>query len=200
MLPLLFFSMSIWTLSAPPLEGTFQIEAGSKLYLVGTTNVNTFTCNCQDQFSRDAFTFQWLDAQQQTARFTNTALKIKANSFDCGGSGINRDMQKTLKADAFPHIRIRMEEILRSGKIAIGENWTQFKARTTVTIAGVDKRVELQVKARKLKNSSFQFAAATDLNLTDFKLEMPRPLMGMIKVNDKITIHLDLIVVSGAAM
>ncbi len=93
-----------------------------------------------------------------------------------------------------------MEEILRSGKIAIGENWTQFKARTTVTIAGVDKRVELQVKARKLKNSSFQFAAATDLNLTDFKLEMPRPLMGMIKVNDKITIHLDLIVVSGAAM
>jgi len=89
----------------------FDILHGSKLYLEGSSNVNTFTCDCEtlDDLAPLRLGME-VDHQQNQAMFESARLKIKAESLDCGHKGINRDMYESLKSDQHPYISIELED------------------------------------------------------------------------------------------
>jgi polyisoprenoid-binding protein YceI len=126
--------------------------------------------------------------------FTGTTLALKTAALDCDNSKINRDLCTALKADEFPTINIVLHEASVHGASVNERDWTDIKATATLTITDQSRKVSLAVKGRKLSGDRFRFVSIKDIQMTDFGIQPPTALFGLIKVHDHIKINFDLIV------
>lgn len=180
--------------SIPFIEGHFKILPGSHIYLEGTTNVNKFKCDCGNNF--DSNPYQIRNMEGNKMEFTNTLLLLPIEFFDCKNRKMERDLQKALKADQFPLVRIQLENITvpKSHLASIESgNWTHANALVNITLAGVTRQHEIRVKAKKGLPNQFLFSGHQSMKMTDFKVTPPEALFGMIKANDEITFYFDLV-------
>ncbi|MEI6409586.1 MAG: YceI family protein [Bacteroidota bacterium] len=179
-----------------PIKKRFRIEDGSKLYLKGTSNVNAFTCDCQDQYCE-----QTLEADYNGgyARFKNADLTLKSKKFDCHNRKIDCDMQKALKSDQYPLIKISLLETSQNPKSLNGgcKDWFDVQANVKITITNVTKTESIPAKAKVLGPDRFLLQGENALQMSAYGINPPEALFGMIKVNDWITFHFDLIVSIG---
>ncbi len=186
--------MNVGTVIAPPtVKKYFTIERESKLYLSGSTNVNSFTCHCEDRFNRQLFTVEKSSSQ---AHFSNTGLQIRADNFNCRNRKIETDMEKALKADQFPNIKIALMETHQSDRcLEPGfKDWFDVQAKVSITITNVTHTETIQAKAKCEGVNRFRLIGKTDLRMSKFGVTPPEAMFGMIKVNDDITFNFDLIV------
>ena len=172
----------------------FYIERGSRLYLEGTSNVNAFTCDCEDQYLQ-----QTLEVERSGgyAKFRNVELPMKSKSFNCHNRKIDADMQKALKADQHPYIRIALVDTWQDPKCLEGKckDWFDVQANVKITITNTTKLQTIAAKARMLGENRFQVRGHNAMQMSAFGIQPPEAMFGMIKVNDWITFHFDLIVV-----
>ncbi len=180
--------------------GDVLITEQSKLSLSGTSNVNKFTCACNQKFSPLTIGASASSNRSQIV-FEHTVLKLTTNKLDCGQKIMNKDMYRTLKADEHPYISIELKKAQFPVGVTIDDcsEWVELDAETVITIAGNARRVPLKVKARNLSAGRFQFRSAQGLKMTDFGIQPPTAMMGAIKVRDSITIQFDLIVAVSSA-
>lgn len=171
----------------------FTIEQGSRLYLKGTSNVNSFACDCPDQYA-----VQMLEVERNGgyARFRHVDLLLKSRNFDCHNRKIDADMQKALKADQFPYIKVTLEDSWQNPECLEGKckDWFEVKANVQITITGVSKRQFIPAQARMIGPGRFQLRGESALQMSAFGITPPEAMFGMIKVNDWITLHFDLMV------
>ena len=133
----------------------YQIEDGSRLYLKGTSNVNSFTCDCEDQYAG-----QVLEVERKGghARFRNVDLLLKSKNFDCHNRKIDNDMQKALKTSQFPYIKISLVDTWQDPKCLDGgcKDWFDVQANVNITITNVTKLQSIPAKAKVLGPNRFQ--------------------------------------------
>ncbi len=156
------------------------ISPKSKLYIKGTSNVNTFKCTF------DAAQFQ--EAKQVHYRkkgnrlhLDGAILNLQNKSFDCGNNGINKDFHRLLKTEQFPHIELEVKEI------NLETNST--KALVNIRIAGIQKSYEVEIMNAS-KESVYDGLLC--VNIKDFDLSAPKKLMGLIAVHEDIEINFNL--------
>lgn len=196
--PILFIALTplflAWTsIGFVLIPSQFTIENSSKLYLLGSTNVNTFRCDCMEQFS--TYTMKMVSGESgETVSFSNTKLLIPSSRFDCGNRLMNKDMFQTLKGEKHPHIQIELKDAVQLSGKSLGEStdWVPMKATTVISIAGIQKTVKMDVLGKKLAQNRYQFKGNKGIHLSEYKLDPPSPMMGLVQVNDVITIYLDL--------
>ena len=171
----------------------YQIESGSKLYINGTSNVNKFTCDCEDQYGG-----QILEAERNGGyvRYRNVDLLLKSKNFDCHNRKIDKDMQQALKADGYPYIKVSLVDTWQDPNCLDIQckDWFDVKANVKITITNVTKTLSIAAKAKVLGPNRFQLQGQSPVQMSAFGIDPPEALMGMIKVNDWITFHFELIV------
>lgn len=172
---------------------TIHIEEGSRLFIEGTSNINSFECLCNDRFNPKNVRVV-VDDERKSITFSRTTLALKTATLDCDNTKINRDLCVALKADVYPTINIVLHEASILGSSVNDRDWTDIKATATLTITDQSRKVVLAVKGRKLSGNRFRFVSVKDLMMTDFGVEPPTALFGLVKVRDHITINFDLIV------
>ncbi len=196
--PLLFLLVGICLASSTynhliPTKKRFQIERNSKLFLKGTSNVNAFTCHCEDRYDE-----QVVDAEINGgyARFKDAGLKLSSKNFNCHNRKIDNDMQKALKSDQYPSIKIELVDTWQDPKCLQGSNkdWFDVRANVSITITNVTQKVCIPVKARQTGPNQFQVQGEKALQMSAFGVDPPEAMFGMIKVDDWITFHFDLMV------
>jgi len=74
------------------------------LKVVGSTNVNKFSCVIPHYFKPDIITFN--DNNTHEAIKMTGALKLDIQEFDCHNPMMTSDLRKTLKCKKFPHLII----------------------------------------------------------------------------------------------
>lgn len=174
---------------------SFVIEQGTEIKIYGSSNVADFSCCCESSFDPQSCTF-YADDVNGTLRFENAQLDVNSQEINCGGKAINRDMQQTLKADKYPFIRIILEEVNlpKNARHLKKGNTLLVDALAQIIIAGTAQSNLLQVEVKDLGKQRFIFASNAFIKLSDFGLETPKPLLGLIKVDDRINIDFKLIV------
>ena len=191
----LAFLASSFTPTSAPLS--YRILQDSRLFLEGTTNVNTFVCKCAcvQSFPRLQFEME-VKEEGQKAVFDEAGLNIRTTDLDCGNRNMNKDLHETLKARQYPSISIVIQEAgLKSGAVlAGGHEWTYITAKAQLTVAGVERSVRLKIKAQQTGPGTYRFLSQYTIKMTDFNIEPPTAMLGLIKVNDRIEIHFDLTV------
>lgn len=176
-------------------SGEFRIDPSSRLRLEGATNINQFSCDCQENFPKGTYNVLE-DAHPFLLRLEKTALKLSIQKLDCGRKAINKDLQKALQADVHPHIKIeilsvRLPELERTNPTEV---WVDVPVQTRITIAGVSRPLHLSVRAKATDENTYQLESQTKVAMTDFGIDPPKPMLGMIKVRDEIEIYFDLTV------
>jgi polyisoprenoid-binding protein YceI len=175
----------------------FEILEGSRLFLEGKSNVNSFSCECQ--------TMEQIPPQQMNINhagekviFSGAALEIQTQSLDCGHRIMNQDLYKSLQAAHYPYIRIELEEasIHHIDKKLSKESWAPVKVCALLTVAGIQRRVDLSVQARQINQKAYRFRSTHRIKMTDYCITPPTAMFGTIKVKNEIDINFDLLVAS----
>lgn len=169
-----------------------MIHPSSQLSLFGSSNINKFQCDCTDEFPRSTLKFN-RGKNGTSATFSNAILNIRAGALDCGNKLMNKDLYKTLKGDEYPEIQIELLQVKQLNDAKPGA-WSNQLVEAALTIAGVRKTIELSVRAQQTDPDRFHFVSDKNILMTEFGLIPPKALMGTIKVNDLIRIHMDMVV------
>lgn len=106
-------------------------------------------------------------------------------------------MHKALKAEKYPHINVELisaqplhdEKQLQSSKVY------KYNVNAVITIAGISKQHLMTVQMVKLSNHLYRLNASKDLLMSDYEIK-PRTPFNIIKINDLVTIHFDMVVVA----
>jgi len=190
-LPLFIFSAD----KTVPVKLAYKIDEKSQLFLLGATNVNTFKCICTDKFS-PAYLEAEINESTKLILFKNTTLGIKTTLLNCKNNAMNRDMYKALKADKYPYIHVQLLQAtpLKPDKeVQTGKAYT-YQVNTIITIAGISKAHLFQVKFMKHSNHLFRMNASKELLMSDYDIH-PRTPFNIIKIDDRITLYLDLLLI-----
>lgn len=164
---------------------TVQISPMSTLCVEGKTNVNEFNCDFDVATinSKIPVTYK---SRGESVDFSNASLILNNDCFDCGSRGINKDFKKLLKTETHPQIILTLNNLFLK---------TDYKntveASVSIKMAGVEKQYNIPVELNQKDN--FDVKGQMSLNISDFNLEPPQKMLGLIKVKNVITINFNLI-------
>lgn len=183
-LTLSFLMVSFASIAVEKDEKTIFINPKSELKIIGSTNVNTFKCifNVENLDKPLEIVYE---EDNNVIRFQRSTLVLKNSFFDCGGYGINRDFHELLRTKEHPQILLTLKEI---EKETYSEN--KLKALVEIQIAGVSRSYLVVVQADQ--KDSLHISGGLKLNITDFDLEAPTKMMGLVVVSENIEIVFNL--------
>lgn len=163
----------------------------SAITIYGETNVNSFQCRMDQPAVNDSIVVKNLWSNQKL-EFEGLKLMYRVDAFECGIQAMNSDFQELLKAGEEPHLYLQLNSISLHPKNNAFEE-LDVDAEVEIYLAGVRRKVD--VKGGKVYNhSSAQMTLQGDKNMrmTDFSIEPPTKMFGMIKVTDAIQIEFEI--------
>ena len=198
MLLILFTFFSSWfTKENPPavvaVTKKVVISQESKMFLEGCTNVNLYNCDCQDKFAELSMT---IENDGNHAVFHNANLKLRTENFNCHNVLYNSNIKKILKADEFPYITVALLETWQNAELLQrnDQSWFNVLSKISVTIQETSKVETVNAKAQYLGANKFRIKGEQTLYMTDFGIEVPSFICGLVKVKDEIVFNFDLVV------
>jgi len=190
---LLVLFWSITALGGNRQEFLYSIMPGSTLAIAGFTNISHFVCFSSNESSLDAFQIDFGQQNNRILTFSGVELKISVFSIDCGNRLMNRDLQHSLGGRNFPYIEI---QVLEATRISHNSQTGNGRARVLVDISmnGRSRKSYFMVEFNGSNPSEFSVIGSKKIKMTDFGITPPSPVMGLVKVNDEVSIQLNLIV------
>jgi hypothetical protein len=157
-----------------------KITNQSEVIIKGKSNVNSFTCTYDKSFFDTEFSVDYFQRSSKTI-FEGAKIKIRSNGFDCAHKMITRDFKSLLQTDTFDSILIDVKEVIKLGE--------SYSTKVAIQIAGVTKEYTVPIKFDEKQNN---VKANLTININDFNLKPPKKVLGMVKVNESVSINLDL--------
>jgi hypothetical protein len=164
----------------------------SELTLIGTSNIKPFSCVCEEDF--EPITYELEQHCDGHYIFKGTRLRIPVRALDCGNRIMNKDLFEALKADAYPEIVIQPKELHLPLTLNVSEGWSDLTAEASVGLAGRTRQISLPVRVKALGKATFRIQSRKTLCMRDFGITPPTAMGGLIKVEEEIDIHFDLVV------
>ncbi|MFL6247634.1 MAG: YceI family protein [Thermoanaerobaculia bacterium] len=119
-------------------------------------------------------------------------LNIPVTTFRCGNRVMENDMRNALKADRHPQVAFTFRELRGGVQHDLDTGLYHATIAGDLTLAGVTRRIDLNVSAQRLSRTSFRVRAALPLRMTDFGITPPSALFGAIRARNSLTVRFDL--------
>jgi len=164
-------------------------DTKSQLWLTGDSSLHAYKSTASDvkiefKFSENKSAYQQLSSGQLQS--LNVEIPIK--SMHSGKDGLDKNMQKALKAEQYPQIVFRMEKYEVTPSTIQAQQWL-IKTTGMLAIAGVEKQVELNGTLSE-EETGARIQGTKDLLMTDFGVKPPKILV--IKTSNEVRVHYDL--------
>ena len=173
--------------SKPPIFIRWVVISGSSVKVDGSTNVNTFSCAITGSFKPDTIFVNRNTDQPVQLR---GSIRLDVHSFDCDKQGMTADLRKTLKAKEFPQLKIQFVSINKYPSANTKRDIT--KGVVVIELAGVSKRFEIDYQILSAETSYLNLIGSRKLYFSDFNIEPPRKLGGMIRADDALSVVFNL--------
>jgi len=177
---LLLFSPSLWAQS----KYNYALAHDYSLTIHGGSNLHDWTETVGKSDGIGAV--YWND----NGSFDLNGLKliIEANSItSTEGSVMNDKTYKALKTGKYPAITFMLTSPVKSVQ-SDGKKY-QVEASGTLTIAGVTKPVVLHATVTADTHGKITFEGSQPIKMSDFGIDPPTALFGMLKVTNDITVQ-----------
>ncbi len=121
-------------------------------------------------------------------------VKIPVKQLNCGKAPINRDMRKTLNADEFPVIEYKL---LSSQLMCCTDDelpqTMEIETVGNLTLSGNTRKEKIIISGQFIGTYQFRITGSHVVKMSDFGLEPPSPMLGLIKVDDEMIVNFDVI-------
>jgi len=183
------FHITLLLLSIGMIYGTahaqdIAIDTGnSRLWIEGSSNVNRFQCRA-DRYSTDV--------QPPTKDTTvQVEVDVAVEGFDCGKRRMNRDLYETLLSNRHPFISF---EYKSTESINYSEETDTYTVTIngTLTVAGHTNNITFPLTAEIIENGKIMATGLVNLKMTAYNVEPPSALLGLVRVNDELTVHFEI--------
>jgi polyisoprenoid-binding protein YceI len=156
------------------LEGTSNIHA----YTASTKSVRLSAVDVEGVPGGDL-----LDYVLKPGALKGLDVVIPAASLSSPKDGLDKNMHKALKVEQHAEITFRLRSLMTDGG--------RYKAVGLLAIAGVEKQITLDLHVRR-KGATLAITGTTSLLMTDYGIQPPKAMMGMLKTDPKVQIRIEL--------
>lgn len=155
----------------------------SRLWIEGSTNVNKFSCR--------AASYDTMVSSPVAERELDVEVDIEVRGFDCGKRRMNRDLYETLLSEKHPFISF---EYTSTHSITYDDSEDLYDLMVIgyLTVAGHKKKIEFPMQAYVQDDGTLRATGKTELRMTDYNVEPPTALLGMVRVDDLLSVHFEL--------
>lgn len=167
----------------------------SRLWFEGSSNVNEFECNATNYTGEatmpgysDPSSFLNIDSEVLFVK-----VDIEVDSIDFGKGKINSDIRKALQADSFPEITFVFEDAELLSVPQTVDDGFEVKVHGYLTVAGTTKKISFITDAYFLDDRRVRATGQSAIKMTDYGVKPPTALMGLIRADEELTVHFDLI-------
>lgn len=175
-----------------------KIDPASRVWLDGSANVVDFRCAAgiidSEGYLEDVNLQIMKSGSGRPHGDIILHVKIPVKQLNCGKAPINRDMRKTLNADEFPVI----EYVLLSSQLMCCTD--DFLPKTmeietvgNLTLSGNTREERIIISGQFIGTYQFRITGSHVIKMSEFGLEPPSPMMGLIKVHDQMIVNFDVI-------
>lgn len=177
---LVFFSLSF-----QPGTGKVKwvVTTGCSLRVDGSTNINQFTCTIPNYNYPDTIT---------VSKSTTSTVLLEGNirpevmRFDCHLKAMTDDLRKTLKAKEFPRIVIRFLSLSQYPDASVRQKI--ITGQVLIELAGITRRYEVNYNVLAADDNIIHLIGSRQVKFTDFKIEPPRKLGGLIRTDNELSV------------
>jgi len=179
---------------------SYSLLPGSKVSVHGSTNINEFTCFSDETYSPHSANL-FINDLKNNITFQNVILKVTTESLECGNEGMNRNLCRTLSADKFPYIIVELEHAsVKDDQPLNLSQWMHMTGKVYISIAGKRRVQQIDFVAKQNGNGVYHFMGEHHISLSQYHLDPPTALFGLVKVKDVMTVKFDLLVKANGAM
>jgi polyisoprenoid-binding protein YceI len=164
-----------------------RLEAGSRIWLQGTAGPVHFSCQANQV---DVTGQVRLRAHGHGHDQVDLFVTIPVASMDCGLSAMNKDLRAALKADRHPAIRYSLGRYTVSQPYRIAQ-WVDTSGQ--LSVAGETRAVNIRVLGQPDPGTGMRLTGHLPVDMTDFKVVPPSPLMGLVKVDKELNVYFDVV-------
>lgn len=165
----------------------YRVVDGSQFRIEGTSTLGRYTCTGEQVAGQALVT-------ESDARVA-AELTVPVAGFDCGRSRMTRDFREALKSDAYPSIRIYVDHASVTTQAPAG-TWVPVRARARIRLAGTERSVMLEAEGRSRGSDRVQIRGEHALKMTDFGVQPPSGLGGIVRAHDRVVARFDLVAAS----
>jgi hypothetical protein len=168
-----------------------QLLPESRLWLVGDSTLHPYSTTARDiaVTLEGDFSVGGLAKNVADGKMTQLDVMIPVVKMKSEHSGLDKNLQKALKAAEYPNIVFNMSNYtVRSSTNNAGG--FVIEAVGTLEVAGAKQQVTLEGTAQE-KDGALEIIGAKELLMTDFGVKPPKIMM--IKTANRVVIHYDLL-------
>ena len=148
---------------------------GSEVVLRGRTTVGPWRCSIAGA-----------SAELRAGDAAATVVRLPLSGVDCGSRGMEADLKSALRADRHANI------IVRSLHVTGGADGIAT-VRATLEVGGVARSISASVRWLAA-DGRLRLTGALPLRMTDFDVEPPRAMLGLVRVSDAVVVEYDVTV------
>jgi hypothetical protein len=162
----------------------------SKLIINGKTNVNSFRCAIPKYIGKDTLVLQE-GGKNVRPVFVKGAVSLDATSFDCGMAMMTSDFRKTINSKSYPNIVIDFISFEKNPSYKKPKE--VFRGIVKISISGVTKVFEMDCSIEPKPSGLIHLTGGRDFLFSDFNLETPTRMMGLVKVDQTLNVAFHLV-------
>lgn len=155
----------------------------SRLWIEGSSNVNNFRCNAGRYQS------------QVDPPTSDTTVKVEVDvaveGFDCGKRRMNRDLYETLRSKRHPQISFQYVSTESMTYVDESDKY-ELIVNGRLTVAGHTNDIQFPLDAVIYEDGTIRATGSTVLKMTDYNVEPPSALLGLVRVDDELTVYFEL--------
>ncbi len=104
---------------------------------------------------------------------------------------MNRDLYETLQSQKFPTISF---DYITTDSLTYVDDTDHYTMVVTGTlnVAGTEKEIQFPMDAVLAEDGSVRATGKTTLRMTEYDVEPPKALFGLVRVEDELTVHFEL--------
>jgi len=167
-----------------PVKNIYTISKGYTVSIHGTSNLHDWDETVEAVNGES--TVNWNGDGSFDLEAIHLKMSVHSIKSDMGVI-MNNNTYKALKADANPEIIFSLRDAIRSIQVQPNEN--AFPAKGDLTIAGVTRPVQLQVKVLAQGREKLLFEGLQTIKMTDYGVDPPTALFGTLKTGNEISIR-----------
>ena len=125
-------------------------------------------------------------------------ISVPVASLHSQSWGMLRDVLRALRADTFSHIYYEFLEIeeIRMKRADRSDAEVEMRTKGVLSIGGQDCIVSLNVVAARTTSDTIHLVGSTEIRMSDFNIDPPSRLLGLIRASNEVEIGFQLYVKS----
>ncbi len=172
------------------------IQPESKLWLEGKSTLHDYSFSNSEitgTIELDSSYYTTKDLTEIKNLFSQVEIVIPVKKIRSENEKMNENMYEALKAEEHPNILFRLIESGIVSDSSRGNQGPEIKIKGKLSVAGKENIIEMNVTLAKGENGSLGVRGSKELLMTDFNIDPPSFMLGILKTDNRVVVKFDLL-------